>query len=177
MNDVTVVVGFLVVFALRVSSVALGTLRQIVVVRGHRFLGAIAGFFEVLIFVLAISKVIQEGNWGNILGYCAGFAVGTVVGASAEERLALGYSMVRIITQNKARELASALRDHGFGVTELVGEGRDGLVYILEVVARRKKMQELLSLTRSINDRAFVTTAEAYGVQRGYFAGTSILRK
>ena len=76
-----------------------------------------------------------------------------------------------------AAVMASELRERGFGVTELVGEGREGLVYILEVVARRKQIPALMKLVHGVDDRAFVTMEEAYGVQRGYFMGTSILRK
>ena len=162
-------IGGLVVFLLRVGSVALGTMRQIIVVRGHRYLGAVFGFFEVLIFLMAISKVVQEGNWSDIIGYCLGFSIGTIVGAIIEEQVALGYSLVHVITREKAGEIATALRDRGFGVTEMVGEGRDGLVFILEVVARRKDVRALRRCVESIYDRAFITIEEAYSVQRGYF--------
>lgn len=163
------IVGFVVVFLFRVLSVTLGTARQIIVVRGHKYPGAIFGFFEVLIFTLAISKVVRDGNWYDILGYSAGFSVGTIVGAFLEERMALGFYSVRIITHEKAQQLAEGLRNQGFGVTELIGEGRDGLVYVLEVVVRRKDLQKLYSYVRKVHEKAFVTVAEAQSVRRGYF--------
>ena len=161
-------------FFFRVMSVTLGTARQIIVVRGHKYLGAVLGFFEMLIYTLAISQVVREGNWYDILGYSAGFSVGTIVGAILEERLALGFYRVRIITHEKAWELAEGLRSQGFGVTEVIGEGRDGLVYMLEVVVRRKDLQKLHSYVRKVHERAFITVAETRSVQRGYFisAGT-----
>ena len=63
-------------------------------------MSALIGFFEILIFVLAISRVILEmDNIWNILGYCGGFAAGTIIGMSLEDRLAVGFAMVRIISQ------------------------------------------------------------------------------
>lgn len=163
------IVGFVIVFFFRVLSVTLGTARQIIVVRGHKYSGAALGFFEVLIFTLAISKVVRDGNWYDILGYSFGFAVGTVIGATLEERMALGFYSVRIITHDKAQELVEGLRDQGFGVTEVVGEGRDGLVYVLEVVVRRRDLHKLYDYARRIHDRAFITVGDTHGVQRGYF--------
>jgi uncharacterized protein YebE (UPF0316 family) len=173
MSIISVVAGFLIVFFFRLLSVTLGTARQILVVRGYKYPGAFLGFFEVLIFTLAISKVIRDGAIGDILGYSLGFSVGTIIGATIEEKLALGYLNVRIITHDKAKELVDSLRDHGFGVTEVVGEGRDGLVYVLEVVVRRKDLRRLHRYVREIHDRAFIVVGDAQSVQRGYFISES----
>lgn len=169
MITIDMLTAFLVLFVLRASNVALMTARQIFLVRGHKYLGALLGFFEVLIYVIAISAVIRDRSLTNILGYCLGFVAGSIVGSTIEERLALGYYLVRIITHTRAREIVDALRAEGFGVTELVGTGRDGLVYILEVVARRRDIPALNKTVRAINDRAFIMTEETYSVQRGYF--------
>lgn len=163
------VAGFVIVFLFRALSVTLGTTRQILVVRGYKYPGAMLGFFEVLIFAMAIGKVVRDGNWYDILGYSAGFAVGTIVGGFLEERMALGFYSVRIITHDKALELIEGLRDQGFGVTEVVGEGRDGLVYVLEVVVRRKDLNKLYNYVRRVHDKAFIVVGDTHGVRRGYF--------
>jgi uncharacterized protein YebE (UPF0316 family) len=173
MSIMSVVAGFLVVFFFRLLSVTLGTARQIIVIRGYKYPGAALGFFEVLIFTLAISKVVKDGAIGDILGYSLGFSVGIIVGSLIEEKLALGYYNVRIITHEKAIELVETLREHGFGVTEVIGEGRDGLVYILEVVARRRDIHQLQKCVRQIHDGAFIVVDDAQSVQRGYFISES----
>jgi len=160
-----------VIFALRVTSVAMGTVRTLLVVRGRRYTAALIGFFEVLIFVLAISKVILEmSNVWNILGYCGGFAVGTIAGMALEDRLALGFSMVRIISKGKWLEITQALRREGFGATEVIGEGKDGPVGIIYSMVRRKQVPEVIELCERLDRQAFITVEEARRVYRGYLA-------
>jgi len=59
----------------------LDTLRVLVVMRGRRKTAWVLGFFQSLIFVIAITSVLSNlDNPLNILGYAAGFATGIVVG-------------------------------------------------------------------------------------------------
>ena len=173
MITTSALIGLLTIFTLRMISMTLGTARQIIIVRGFKYPGAALGFFEILIYTIAISRVIRDGTWADMLAYSLGFAVGTIVGAVIEEKLALGYYSVRIITHHKAKEISDDLRARGFGVTVVVGEGRDGIVYVLEVILRRKEMKALQKHVRSIHEQAFITTGEAYGVQRGFFTSES----
>jgi len=163
------VFGGLVIFVLRLTNVAMATVRTLLVVRGQRYIAALIGFFEVLIFILAISKVILEmGNVWNILGYCAGFAVGTIVGMALEDRLALGFSMVRIISKNKWLEITQTLRREGFGATQVIGEGKDGPVGIIYSMVRRKQVPKVIGLCEGLDRQAFITVEEAGQVYRGY---------
>lgn len=165
------ILGGLMIFVLRVTSVAMGTVRTLLVVRGRKFTAALIGFFEVLIFVVAISKVILEmGNAWNVLGYCGGFAVGTIVGMALEDRLALGFSMVRIISKTRWLEITQALRREGFGATEVIGEGKDGPVGIIYSMVRRKQVPEVIELCERLDEHAFITVEEARRVYRGYLA-------
>jgi uncharacterized protein YebE (UPF0316 family) len=166
------ILGGLLIFALRVLSVSMGTVRMLLMVRGRRFISAFIGFFEVLIFILAISRVILEmDNIWNILGYCGGFAVGTIVGMALEDRLALGFSMVRVISKVKWLEITQALRQGGFGATQVIGEGKDGPVGIIYSMVRRKQVSAVVDLCEQLDEHAFITVEEAGRVRRGYVAG------
>ena len=160
---------FLLIFALRIANVALGTARQIIVIRGQKYLGAVLGFFEVLIFIVAISKVLNDSNWSDTLAYCLGFSVGTILGAILEEKMALGYSGIRIFTQERSSEIVDGLRKHGFGVTTITGEGRDGTVSVLEVVVQRKDVSAVRQQVQDIDQKAFITIEQPIGVQHGHF--------
>jgi len=165
------ILGGVMIFALRVTSVSMGTVRTLMIVRGRKFTAALIGFFEVLIFVLAISKVIREvGNLWNVLGYCSGFAVGTIVGMALEDKLALGFSMVRIISKGKWLEIMQALRREGFGATQVIGEGKDGPVGIIYSMVRRKQVPEVIKLCEQLDQQVFITVEEARRVYRGYLA-------
>lgn len=83
------------------------------------------GFFEVIIWLIAIRAVIE--NLNNIvcyLAYGAGFAMGTFVGLTIEKKLAIGSSLIRIITQKDATDLIFHLRCQGFGVTSMEAASR-----------------------------------------------------
>jgi uncharacterized protein YebE (UPF0316 family) len=110
-------------------------------------------------------------NIWNILGYCGGFAIGTVVGMSLEDRLALGFSMVRVISNVKWLEITQALRQGGYGATQVIGEGKDGPVGIIYSMVRRKQVPAVVDLCERLDEHAFITVEEAGRVRRGYVAG------
>ena len=161
--------GGLLIFGLRVIDVSIGTVRMLMIVRGRKLLSALMGFVEVLIFLLAISKVIREVNnvW-NVLGYCGGFATGTIVGMTLEQRLALGFSVVRIISKTRWLEITQALRHESFGATQIIGEGRDGPVGIVYSMVRRRQVPAVVALCEQLDPQAFITVEEASRVYRGY---------
>ena len=173
MITTSALIGLLTIFSLRMISMTLGTARQIIIVRGHKYPGAVLGFFEIFIYTIALSYVIRNGAWIDMPASALGFAVGIIVGAAIEDKLALGYYSVRIITHDKAKEIADDLRSRSFGVTMVVGEGRDGIVYVLEVILRRKDMKKVQKYVRGIHDQAFITAGEAQNVQRGFFISES----
>jgi len=82
--------GVFLVFVLRVIGVTLATVRMLIMTRGKKLLAASIGFFEVMVYALAIGYVVNNlSNVWNLLGYSLGFAVGTLVGMWLEERMAL----------------------------------------------------------------------------------------
>lgn len=163
------ILGGLLIFGLRVLSVSMGTLRTLLIVRGSRLISAAIGFFEVLIFVVAISQVISDlSNIWNLLGYCGGFAAGVLVGMTLEERLAVGLSMVRIISRTHWLEITQALRQEGYGATQVVGEGKDGTVGIVYSMVQRRKVPAVVKLCEQMDGHSFITVEEAGRVHRGY---------
>lgn len=60
----------LLIFALRLCDVSLGTIRMIMITRGMCKWAALTGFVQVTIWVVAVSQVITHlDNVWNILGY------------------------------------------------------------------------------------------------------------
>lgn len=165
----TAILGGVLIFCLRVTDVTLGTMRILMTVRGQKLLAALIGFVEVTIFVVAISQVVRNVNniW-NVIGYSGGFAVGTLVGMTIEERLALGFTVIRIICADVSNKVAEALRAAGFGVTEMGGQGMRGPVNVLEVVVRRADVPAVLQLVDKTDPRAFITVEETRRVYRGW---------
>jgi uncharacterized protein YebE (UPF0316 family) len=149
------------VFLLRLIEQALGTLRSLYVNKGKPKLGALLGFIESAIWVVAISQVIKDLNDPLlIIGYALGFAAGTISGSYIESTIAIGNVVVRVfIERNENSELlANELRANDFGVTVINGQGRDGEVSIAWCVVPRKKVKELLNIVSEITPEAYVTT-------------------
>ena len=166
------ILGGLLIFCLRLTDVTLGTLRILMTVRGRKYLAALIGFFEVTIFIVAVSQVVRNvHNVWMVLGYSLGFAAGTLVGMTIEERLALGFTVVRIISTDIENKIAEALRALGYGVTEMTGQGLRGAVEILEVVVQRHDLPVVLQTIDEVDSRAFVTVEETRRVYRGYRLG------
>ncbi|MCB9013834.1 MAG: DUF2179 domain-containing protein [Bacteroidales bacterium] len=146
----------LIIFFARISDVTLGTLRIIFVSRGNKTIAPFLGFFEVLIWVIAISNIIQHlDNVYCYLAWASGFATGNFIGMKIEERLALGVNLVRIITKKEANVLISELHQHGYGATIVDAKGRDGDVHVIYTVVKRKEIQELVDLIKAHNPNAF----------------------
>ncbi|MCO6439415.1 MAG: DUF2179 domain-containing protein [Phycisphaerae bacterium] len=143
MNTEVIVTCFLIVLA-RIGDVSLGTMRTISVVQGRAFLAWMLGFFEVLIWVLAASKVLNNlESPFYIVAYAFGFACGNYIGVKLEGYVAFGRQVVRVFSHRGA-ELAALLRDRGHLVTTFEGQGREGHVSLLFIETRRRLTPRLL---------------------------------
>ncbi|HPD63701.1 MAG TPA: DUF5698 domain-containing protein, partial [Anaerolineaceae bacterium] len=128
----------LIIFVARIFDVTLGTLRIIFVARGKRNLAPILGFFEVLIWIVVISQLVQNLESATAyIGYAAGFAAGNYFGMWLEDKLALGTYILRLITAEEPGELVRRLRAAGFGVTTVAGEGKTGTVQLIYTFVKR----------------------------------------
>lgn len=165
-----VILQALLIFSLRVVGISIHTLGVILTVQGRRLPAILAGSFNSLLYVLAVGQVVANmGNVWNIAGYVVGFGVGTWVGMILESRIALGVAEVRIISIERGEAVAEALRQAGFGVTQMYGQGRENLVGILEAIVPRKSVPTVVQIAEEIDRRAIVSVSEAKAVQRGYW--------
>lgn len=160
----------LLIFVLRVLDIAAATLRMLMVVRGRKMNAWVLGFVQALLFVLAIQAVLSDlSSWLNIIAYAMGFATGTVVGMLIEERMAIGFKHLRIISSRRGTELAEYLRAKGYAVTEVAGRGKDGTVSLLNCTVQRKDMQLIETLVRQKDEQAFITADDVIPVARGFW--------
>jgi len=164
-----VVIPLLIVLA-RVVDVTLGTIRIIYISRGMKFLAPIFGFFEILIWLVAIGQIMQNlSNPVYYLAYALGFAGGNLVGIFVEERLAVGRVILRIITQRDAAQLVDHLRSSGYGVTTVEAEGATGPVDLIFTVIDRKKIESVVRSVQTYNPRAFYSIEDVRLVKEGIF--------
>ncbi|NQU31254.1 MAG: DUF2179 domain-containing protein [Anaerolineae bacterium] len=162
--------GALIIFALRVLNNTLDTLRVLMVMRGRKWTAWILGFFESVIYVLVFTSVLSNlNNPLYIVAYAAGFATGNVVGMWLEERMALGYVRLEIVSPGHGAELAECLRGEGFAVTEVSARGKDGMVSLLNVAVLRKRVSLAEKIIQEVDEDAFITTEEMRAIRRGFW--------
>jgi uncharacterized protein YebE (UPF0316 family) len=160
----------LLIFTARVLDVSLGTMRIIFVSRGNRFIAPAVGFFEVIIWLLAIGQVMHNiTNWLCYIAYGGGFALGNYIGILIEERLALGTLLVRVITTRDTGRIVDGLQSGGYGVTSVEAQGVTGPVRIVLTVIKRKDLHDVVNKIRQCDYRAFLSIEEIRSVSEGVF--------
>jgi len=152
----TLVILPILIFLTRIVDVSLGTLRIIFINRNLRYYAAFTGFFEVLIWLLAMRQVFQHlDNPVCLVTYAAGFASGNIVGVFIENKISIGRVVIRIITHRDADELASVLRSSGYGLTVVGGEGATGPVKIIFAIIERRDIESIVNIIKRHNPNAF----------------------
>lgn len=168
----------LLIFLARLTDVSMGTLRQIMIIRGQRKIGALIGFFEIIIWILAISRVLSNLNqFYNIIAFASGFAMGNYLGAVIEEKIALGYVFAYVVPKNSTANLTEELRKAGFGVTTVTGMGLEGPRPILHIVFKRKDTKQFLNLLKAHDKDAFYTMLDVRAESGGYIRRPGIAKK
>ena len=148
----------LIIFVLRLIDQALTTIRGLVVSK-KPFLGAFIGLVESAIWIIVVSKVINDIDEPVLIfGYALGFAAGTVLGSYIERFIGIGSTVVRVFAPSNSPSVAKALREQNFMVTVINGEGRDGPVTICWCIVPRRKVNKVLTVIKTVNPDAYVTT-------------------
>jgi uncharacterized protein YebE (UPF0316 family) len=166
------------IFLARVADVSIGTIRLIFVAKGMKNISPILGFFEVLIYIIAMQKVLSNmtSPWLYVV-YAAGFAAGNYVGICIEEKLSIGKVMVRIITQKRSRKLLKNLKEKDYRLTVTDGVGKKGKVRIIFLVINKKKLKKLLKLIKETDPKAFYSIEEVkYAKDEELLQTTSVLQ-
>ncbi|MGE0821843.1 MAG: DUF2179 domain-containing protein [Candidatus Binatia bacterium] len=154
METTVLVTCFLIIIA-RVADVTLGTLRTVYVIQGRRGVSWALGFFEILIWILAVSQVIQNLSYpAYAVSYAFGFATGNYAGMTLEKWLATGRQVVQVFTR-EGHKIAGQLRSEGFPVTAFQGEGRDGPIEMLFIEIPRWKTRDITLFVREIDPKCY----------------------
>ncbi len=160
----------LLIFSARVVDVSFGTLRIIFLSRGNKVIAPVLGFFEILIWLLAIGQIFRNlNNFLCYIAYAGGFATGNYVGIMIENKMALGMQVVRVITNRNADKLIEMLRSNGFGLTCVDGHGALGPVKVLFTLIRRRDLPRIISLIHEYNPKAFFSVEDVRMAEAGVF--------
>jgi uncharacterized protein YebE (UPF0316 family) len=146
------------IIALRLVDVSLGTVRIIMLSRRYRLLPAVIGFVEVFTWLVAATMVFSDLNSPpRMLAYAGGFGLGTYLGATLESWLAVGNTMMRVVSPSASPQVDVALRKAGFAVTVVNADGRDGEVRLAFTIIPRRRTREALNIVHDLDPAAFIT--------------------
>ncbi len=161
------------IFLARICDVTLDTLRIVMISKGQRRMAPVLGFFEILIWLIAIGTIMKHlDNWVCYIFYAAGFATGNYIGMLLEERLAVGVSQIQIITGKDAANLIQALKEAGYGTTHHPAEGgaTGKTVSIIYSIVKRIELEKVTSIVKTYDPEAFYAFADVRFVNKDLYS-------
>lgn len=148
----------LLIFFARIGDVSISTIRIIFVMGGNKLAAPILGFFEALIWLLAIGQIFSNiDNGWSYLAYAGGFATGTFVGMYIEEKLAIGKVVLRLITKEPVHEFLNFLHESNYRYSILDAQGKTGKVNVVFLVVKRDNLKTLTEAVNLYHPNAFYT--------------------
>ncbi len=160
----------ILIFCARILDQSIGTMRLIFLSKGMKRIAPLLGFFEVIIWLLAVGQIMKHlDNWLCYAAYGAGFAMGNYIGMLIEERLSLGTCILRVILPSESPELIKALNTHNYGLTLVDAEGSKGKVKILFSIIRRKEINGFVEILHTYFPNAFYTIEDVKAAEEGVF--------
>ncbi|MBS4220603.1 DUF2179 domain-containing protein [Bacillus sp. FJAT-49711] len=159
-----------IILTINVVYVSFFTIRMILTLKGYRYIAAFISMIEVIIYVVGLGLVLDNLNQiQNLIAYAVGYGIGVIVGTKIEEKMALGYIMVNVITKEYDRDLPKQLRNEGYGVTSWAAQGLEGDRMALEVLTSRKMELQLYQKIKELDPKAFIIAYEPKTIYGGFW--------
>jgi uncharacterized protein YebE (UPF0316 family) len=168
-----VILPILIFFA-RIMDQTIGTMRLIFLSKGMKYIAPFLGFFEVIIWLLAVGQIMQHlDNWLSYVAYGAGFATGNFIGMLLEEKISLGTVIIRVILSRQSPDLINELKTQNFGLTLVDAEGAKGSVKLIFSIIRRKELSNFIDTIHQYNPNSFYTIEDVKSANEGIFRRTN----
>lgn len=162
---------YLVIFLAKLVEVSLSTIRNVLINRGQKFIGACIGFFEVLIWLYVVSNVLQNvtDDLVKVGVYCLAFSCGNYLGATIEEKLAIGMAVIDVfILKDESYNLVDILRKDGFGVTTIDSQGKDNKMVIIKIYLKRKNINKAILIINKNAPKSIVSVSDVKNLKGAF---------
>ena len=162
---------YLGIFVAKLVEVSLSTLRNVLINRGEKVRGALIGFFEVLLWIIVVSNVLDTITEDplKVIIYCLAFSCGNYLGVIIENKLAIGTACIQAVVGEETKdELSAALREKGFGVTIIQGQGMESTVDVLMIYLKRKCVEEAIEEIRRYSPSSMITVNDVRQLRNGF---------
>ena len=164
------IIMVVIILVINIVYVSFSTMRMILTMKGLKYLAAVVSMIEVIIYLLGLNLVLENINAiQNLIAYAVGFGTGVIVGMKIEEKLALGYTTVRVISSNPDLKFTEQLRNKGYGVTSWYSYGMDGERLSMEILTPRKYERKLYQTIKEIDAKAFIISYEPTSINGGFW--------
>ncbi|MGJ9381935.1 MULTISPECIES: DUF2179 domain-containing protein [Salipaludibacillus] len=158
----------IIILVINIVYVTLFTIRMILTLKGWRYLAAGLSIVEILVYIIGLGIVLDNlDRTENLIAYAIGYGIGVIVGMKIEEKLALGYIKVTVITKEYEPDIPNSLRDKGYGVTNWVAYGREGERLMMDILTSRKSERNLYLTVKALDPHAFIISHET----KAFFGG------
>lgn len=159
-----------IILAINIVYVSFFTIRMILTMKGQKYFAAVVSMIEVIIYLLGLNLVLDNMNEiQNLIAYAVGYGTGVIIGMKIEEKLALGYTTVRVISSNPDLKFTAQLREKGYGVTSWLSYGMDGERLSMEILTPRKYERKLYRTIKEIDAKAFIISYEPTDINGGFW--------
>lgn len=159
-----------IILIINIVYVSFFTIRMILTLKGQRYLAAGLSMIEVVIYVVGLGLVLENLNEiENLIAYAVGYGIGVIVGMKIEEKLALGYITINVITKEYDADLPKALRDLGYGVTDWAAHGLEGDRMAMQILTPRKYELKLYAKIKELDPKAFIIAYEPKAIHGGFW--------
>ncbi|MCL6571054.1 MAG: DUF5698 domain-containing protein [Bacillus sp. (in: Bacteria)] len=160
----------LIILIINIVYVSFFTMRMILTLKGQRYLAAALSTVEVVVYVLGLDLVLNNLNEiQNLIAYAVGYGIGVMVGMKIEEKLAIGYITVNVITKEYDKDLPKVLREKGYGVTNWAANGLEGNRMALQILTPRKFELKLYATIKELDPKAFIIAYEPKSIHGGFW--------
>ncbi|MCZ0704308.1 uncharacterized protein YebE (UPF0316 family) [Natronobacillus azotifigens] len=168
LENAIVVIG--IILAINIIYVSFATIRVILTLKGKTYVAAAIGTFEIMIYTLGLGLVLDNlDRIENLLAYGLGYGIGVIVGSRIEEKLALGYITVNVISSDPDITFTKQLREKGYGVTSWYAYGMDGDRLSMQILTPRKYELSLYETIKTIDPKAFIISYEPKQINGGFW--------
>ncbi|WP_066186331.1 MULTISPECIES: DUF2179 domain-containing protein [Gracilibacillus] len=164
------IIMVVIILIINIVYVSCSTVRVILTLKGRRYIAGTIGVFEIILYTIGLGIVLDNvGEIQNLIAYGLGYGIGVVVGSMIEEKLALGYITVNVISSNPDITFTKQLREKGFGVTSWYAYGMDGDRLSMQILSPRKYELHLYEAIKVIDPKAFIIAYEPKQIHGGFW--------
>lgn len=159
-----------IILIINIVYVSFFTVRMILTLKGLRYFAALVSMVEVVIYILGLTLVLDNLDAiQNIIAYAVGYGIGVLAGMKIEEKLALGYITVDVVSSNPDIEFTRRLREKGYGVTSWNSYGMEGERLSMQILTPRKYERRLYEDIKGIDPKAFMISYEPTQIHGGFW--------